>query len=61
MTTEALPPLEGRLLDPMQDHFGLIELSETVFGKAVTPAAWYWKNMPKWTQRHYCYVGSRAR
>lgn len=57
MTTEALPPLEGRLLDPMQDHFGLIELSETVFGRAVTPAAWYWKNMPKWTQRHYCYVG----
>ena len=41
----------------MQDHFGLIELFETVFGHTITPSIWYWKYVPKWTQRHYCYVG----
>ena len=49
--------LEARLLDPMIDHFGLIELYETVFGHTVTPALWYWKYVPPWAQRHYCYVG----
>lgn len=49
--------LEARLLDPMLDHFGLIELYETVFGHTVTPAMWYWKYVPPWTQRHYCYIG----
>lgn len=57
MTTESLPPLESRLLDPMEDHFGLIELFDTVFGHTVTPAMWYWKYVPKWAGRHYCYVG----
>jgi GNAT superfamily N-acetyltransferase len=49
--------LQGSLLDPMRDHFGLIELFETVFGHTVSPAMWYWKYVPKWTNRHYCYVG----
>lgn len=49
--------LEGSLLDPMRDHFGLIELYETVFGHTATPAMWYWKYVPSWTRRHYCYVG----
>lgn len=57
MSNETLPPLEGRLLDPTRDHFGLMELSETVFGTQITPAWWYWKNMPSWSLRHYCYVG----
>ncbi|MCA8956091.1 MAG: GNAT family N-acetyltransferase [Planctomycetes bacterium] len=41
----------------MQDHFGLIELYETVFGHTATPAMWYWKYVPPWVRRHYCYVG----
>ena len=49
--------LEARLLDPTLDHLELIELYETVFGHSVTPAMWYWKYVPPWAQRHYCYVG----
>lgn len=49
--------LEARLLDPMLDHFELIELYETVFGHSITPAMWYWKYVPPWAERHYCYIG----
>ena len=48
--------LVTRPLDPQRDQAGLIALFDQVFGGTVTPAMWYWKYVPPWAPRFYCWV-----